>query len=205
MGAKQPPRRVALPIEPERPRAQRVLDFDIETRKIGFHDGGRFAPSGCEPVIIAASWSLDDPVLTWGLGTTWTKESAREMLEGFVELWNQADVVTGHYIRKFDLPIINGCLLEHRMAPLEEKLTIDTKNDILKSAGLSKSQENLSEMFNIGSKKFHMNDTLWRDVARLTRYGLDEAHKRVVDDVRQHQHLRLELAGWLSSPKLWRP
>jgi hypothetical protein len=190
----------------ENSRLELVLDFDIETRKIGFHDGGRFAPAGCEPVIIAASFSRDDPVEFRSLSTTWSEKDAVEMLEWFIDLWDQADAVTGHYIRKFDLPIINGALLEHGMKPLSAKRTIDTQADIPKIAGLSRSQENLGEMLRIGSKKFHMNDTLWRDVARLTRHGLDEAQKRVIDDVRQHQELRERLSGdWLKSPKVWRP
>jgi len=186
--------------------AQKILDFDIETRKIGFHDGGRFAPTGCEPVIIACSWSQDDPVDYRSLGTQWREKDARAMLEWFVELWDEATHATGHYIRKFDLLILNGCLLEWGYDPLKPKLTIDTQQDIPKVGGMSKSQENLSEMLNIGSKKFHMNDALWRQVARLTRYGLDEAQKRVVDDVRQHQELRERLSGsWLKQPRMWKP
>lgn len=140
------------------------------------------------------------------LNTTWREADAREMLEWFSELWNEADAITGHYIRKFDLPIINGCMFEWGYPPLAPKLTIDTQADIPRIAGMSKSQENLGEMLDIGSKKFHMNDTLWRDVARLTRYGLDEAQKRVVDDVRQHQELRERLSGdWLKAARMWRP
>ena len=185
---------------------KRILDFDIETRRIGFFEGSKFGPSGCEPVIIAASWGPEDPVETRSLRSVWTEFDARLMLEWFVDLWERADVVTGHYIRKFDLPILNGCLFEWGYPPLSPKLTSDTQADIPKIGGLSKSQENLSEMLRIGSKKFHMNDTLWRSVARLTRDGLHEATTRVVDDVRQHQELRERLSGhWLKRAKTWTP
>lgn len=181
----------------------RLLDFDIETRRIGFHDGGRFAPTGCEPVIVAAAWSTGR-IETRSLGQTWREDDARAILEWFVGLWEEAEAVTGHYIRKFDLPILNGCLREWGYPPLSPKPTIDTKDDMVKAAGMSKSQENLSEMLRIGSKKFHMNDQLWRQVARLTPYGLEEARKRVVADVRQHRKLRQELAKeWLHPRRVW--
>ena len=36
----------------------------------------------------------------------------------FVEAYNTADMVTGHYITGHDLPMINGALMECRMPPL---------------------------------------------------------------------------------------
>lgn len=182
----------------------RILDFDIETRRIGFHSGGKFNPDGCEPVVIAAAWE-DGDVLTWSLGTRWLERDARKMIAGFRALYEQADVVTGHYIRKFDLPILNGALMEWGMEPLPPKRTIDTKLDLLRVAGRSASQENLSSLKRLEESKFHMNDEWWRKVARLTPEGLALAHRRVVDDVKQHQALRIGLAGWLRPAKEWTP
>lgn len=184
----------------------RVLDFDIETRRIGFHNGGRFNPDGCEPVIICAAWH-GEPSEVWSLNTRWSEKDMVRMLCSFREMYDAADVVTGHYVRKFDLPILNGSLFEFGLPMLSEKLVVDTKTDLVNFAGMSASQENLSEMFRIGSKKFHMNDTWWRKVARLTPEGLDLARTRVVDDVIQHQQLREELAaaGALKRATLWKP
>jgi hypothetical protein len=184
----------------------RVLDFDLETRRLGFHDGGRFSPTGCEPVIIAASWERGVQADFYSLNPTWDERDAREMLEWFASLWDEADIVTGHYIRKFDIPIVNGCLFEWGYPPLKPKRTLDTHGDMPRLAGMSKSQENLGEMLRIGSKKFHMNDTLWREVSRLTPRGLEEARARVVADVAQHQELRERLSGdWLKSGRWWAP
>lgn len=182
----------------------RILDFDIETRRIGFHNGGRFNPDGCEPVIIAAAWE-GQPAETWSLRPTWSERDARKMLVEFRKLYDAADVVTGHYIRKFDLPILNGALLEWGMEPLGRKLTVDTKLDLLNVAGLSQSQENLSALKDLEESKFHMNDNWWRKVARLTPEGLLLAKTRVVQDVRQHQELRSSLQRWLKPPQVWSP
>jgi hypothetical protein len=157
-------------------------------------------------VIIAASWEQGVPAEYRSLNQTWTETRARHILEWFVGLWDEADVVTGHYIRKFDIPIINGCLFEFGYPPLQPKFTIDTHGDMPRIAGMSKSQENLGDMLRVGSKKFHMNDTLWRAVSRLTKDGLEEARVRVVSDVAQHQDLRVSLSrDWLKAGRWWRP
>lgn len=181
----------------------RLLDFDIETRKVGFHNGGRFGPDGCEPTAIAAGWSDQDQVRCWLLGV----HDPVEMLTEFRKMWDRADCVTGHYILKFDLPILNAAMLENGLPLLDEKLASDTKVDLRHIAGLSQSQENLSDMLRVvDEKKFHMNDNRWRESNRLTPAGIRLAKKRATDDVRQHRALRRELirAGALRAPRVWR-
>lgn len=182
----------------------RTLDFDIETRKVGFHNGGRFGPDGCEPTAIAAGWSDQDRVRCWLLGV----HDPVEILTEFRKMWDRADCATGHYCLKFDLPILNAAMLENGLPLLDEKLVSDTKVDLRHIAGLSQSQENLSDMLRVvDEKKFHMNDNRWRESNRLTPAGIRLAKKRATDDVRQHRALRRELirAGALKPPRMWRP
>lgn len=181
----------------------KVLDFDIETRRIGFHNAGRFAPDGCEPVTIGAAWD-GEPVQVWSLNPRWRERDARYLVTRFRSLYEEADMVTGHYIRKFDLPILNGACLEWGLPPLGPKLVLDTKTDLLDAAGLSKSQENLSALLKLEASKFHMNDSGWRSVARLLPEALELAKTRVLSDVLQHQALRVALADWIS-PSVWKP
>src|SRR6266496_1708003 len=150
----------------------RTLDFDIETRKVGFHQGGRFNPDGCEPIAIACSWAHAQPVGVKTLDTEWREEDLIDMLEWFKTWWDQATMVTGHYIRKFDLPILNGAMAEMGLPLLGEKMSHDTKIDAKRMAGLSLSQENLAYLTRIEESKFHMNDGRWRRATRLTPEGL---------------------------------
>lgn len=179
----------------------RILDFDIETRLVGFHFGGKFAPGGCEPIAIAASWVGEKPVHVRTLG----EGTAKEMLLWFRDLYDQADVVTGHYIRKFDLPILNGAFFENKLRTLGKKLVVDTKQDFVRRAGFSLSQENLAAMLQLERGKYHMNDNDWRAASR--GLNLREVKKRVTEDVKQHKLLRAELVerDALSPPKMWRP
>lgn len=186
--------------------AARILDFDIENRPLSYL-GQDFTTA--EVTAIAAGWMppkgwRHEPVLfCWQLG----REDPREILERFVAMYDTADIVTGHYIRKHDLPIINGALLEMNMPPLKPKLTVDTKLDLLPVSGISKSQESLGDILSTSESKYHMTQADWRAANRLTPEGIGLARTRVMADVRQHMQMYRKLAdlGYLRSPKLWTP
>jgi hypothetical protein len=191
-----------------------ILDFDIETRPLSYTGWGNTD----EITSIACSWVGSDVVYFLGLpaGMKTDGEYAVAtvmMLSTFVDMYDKADIVTGHYIRNFDLPKINGALLENGMPALSAKLTSDTKNDLVKFSGLSKSQENLGLLlskFNSGEylgRKEHVAQMDWRQVNRLTVEGIEENKRRVIGDVRQHKQLRQALldSKMLRAAKTWRP
>lgn len=186
----------------------RILDFDIENRPLSYL-GSDFTTA--EVTAIATGWL---PPKGWRVpeiincNTLQPDGSGmRFMLEWFRKLYDKADIVTGHYIRKHDLPIINGALLEQNMPPLKPKLTIDTKLDLLPVSGISKSQESLGDILSTSESKYHMTQADWRLANRLTPEGISLARARVMADVRQHMQMYRKLAdlGYLRSPKLWAP
>lgn len=129
------------------------------------------------------------------------------MLRTFRAEYDRADMVTGHYIRSFDLPLVNAMLVELGDAPLGRKLASDTKSDLPPMKGVSKSQENLSEMFGIPDPKVQMSVTKWRAANRLTKRGVEKGVERAVFDVLQNMALRQVLIdrGLLGPPKVWSP
>lgn len=175
---------------------QRVLDFDIENRPLTYL-GQDFTTA--EITAIAASFGSDEPVKVWLLG----RDDPRQMHDEFLAMYMDADVVTGHYIRMHDLPIINGARLEMGLRPLPQKLTCDTKMDLVSVSGVSKSQESLADMLGVPAHKVHMPQVAWRAANRLEHVEL--AEERVISDVRQHQLLRLRLLelGMLRAPRQW--
>lgn len=179
-------------------RQLRILDFDIENRPLSYL-GSDFTTA--EITAIAWSFGLDEPVRCVMLG----KHDPRYMLEAFRQAYDEADCVTGHYIRKHDLPHINGAMVEYGMPALSPKMTCDTKLDLIKFTGVSKSQESLGDIAGTEQPKFHMTQAMWREANRLR--SLDGVKERVTSDVRQHQELRLYLArnGYLKSWRLWSP
>jgi len=182
-------------------RAPRVLDFDIENRPLAYL-GDDYTTA--EITAVAWCWVGQPETLT---SRTLGDYKLRTILIEFVARYNVADIVTGHYIRGHDLPVINGALLELGLPPLGQKMTSDTKLDLVARKYVSASQENLGEMFGISAAKVHMSNTAWREANRLTKRGRAMTRERVEDDVKQHMALRAVLLerGLLGAPKVWRP
>jgi hypothetical protein len=181
-------------------RAPRVLDFDIENRPLSYL-GSDFTTA--EVTAMAWAWAdQPDDVTVYLLG----EHDLSDILLQFVDTYRQADLVTGHYIRGHDLPMVNGALMECRMPPLPDTWVQDTKLDLMRSKGLSLSQESLGAMFRLEQQKVTMNQSKWRAANRLTPEGLREVRQRVTGDVRQHLALRRELlaGGYLGPARLWK-
>lgn len=88
-------------------RTLRILDFDIENRPLSYL-GQDFTTA--EITAIAAGFTDSERISCWTLKLG---GDSTDMLTAFRRMYDRADMVTGHYIRRHDLPIINGALLEH--------------------------------------------------------------------------------------------
>ena len=66
-------------------------------------------------------------------GTAWQPEIA---LARFALLLGEADLVTGHYIRRHDLPMVNGALLEYGLFPLPPLLSFWGLEDLMLLPGV---------------------------------------------------------------------
>lgn len=181
-------------------RTLKILDFDIENRPLSYW----YDKPTAEITAIATCWSDDVGSMKVSL---LGRETGEQILEEFVERYNEADIVTGHFIRRHDLPIINGSLMEFGMPKLEPKMTCDTKLDMYKKGDIPASQEYLAALFNLPVQKIHMSQNDWREANRLTPPGLEKTVRRVSGDVLTHIMMRAKMLelGLLKSPKVWRP
>lgn len=181
-------------------RTFRWLSFDLENRPLSYA-GPDWTTA--EVTAIAAMWVDGKRVKCWALGQV----DAEEMLLGFKRLYDLADGVCGHFIRKHDLPILNGALLELGLPTLGPKLTCDTCLDLVRKKDMSASQESLGEMFGLSHPKEHMSQPAWRKANRLTPEGIKETRRRVIGDVRQNVALRSAMLarGLLKPPRVWTP
>lgn len=181
-----------------RSRPLRILDFDCECRPLHFY--GDYVSK--ELTAIAWAWTdRPDDVTCYLLG----EATVPSMLSAFVDAYNQSDMVTGHYIRGFDLPLLVGQLTEHGMAPLGDKLTHDTKLDAVRRHGMSNSQENWGAMLGLEHPKVQMDQRKWRAANRLTREGIEQVRTRVIGDVTQHIEMRATMLrlGYLGPARKW--
>lgn len=187
----------------------RTLDFDVEARPIAWY-GGDFVTK--QPTAIAWKWvgGRGAPyvaVIGESFDSRRVLDEEREMLEAFRAFYDEADVVTGHFIRGFDLPTLNGAMLRLGLPLLSEKHTLDTKLDFIKASGLSKSQENLGAAFELTHPKVPMNTALWAEANMLLPEGIATTKKRVVGDVKQHIEMlgEMQRRGLLGGGKSWSP
>lgn len=181
--------------------ALRILDFDTECRPLHYSEWRD------ESQITALAWGwigetrVNHAILEQDLS------NERENLDRFLRAYNQADIVTGHYIERHDLPLLNDHCMRFGWSLLKPKLAQDTKTLLPRVKGLGLSQENLATLYNLDKRKHHMNGRKWAVSNELSPEGQAEVQKRVVDDVRQHKALRQTLVerGYLKPPKVWRP
>lgn len=182
------------------PKPIRILHFDMECLP-GHWIGGDYVSK----VVTAVAWGWRDDDTIKVL--THYDTSLDDMADSLSSAIGAADIVTGHYIRPFDLPLLNGALLRQGMRPLDPVLTIDTKLDLLKAHGRSKSQKNLSSMVGVAAPKVDLSNWEWEQF-NLREPGFENRGiERVVGDVIQHKEMyaALDELGWLGSPRAWLP
>jgi hypothetical protein len=152
-------------------------------------------------------WLLE-PSETWKQHVKKREEGLKRLLEDY----NAADMVTGHYVRGFDLPLLNAACFRLGLPILPQKLTEDTKSDLVKMGGLSKAQQNLAAVLDAKKGLSHhlkeqMDTHLWEVANSLVAEGRKEARRRVIGDVNQHVGFRNDLieSGALCRPRVWYP
>lgn len=188
-------------------RKARILDFDCECRPLAWYGGDWVTkqPTAIAWKFIGERYGLRVRSIGGSYDTRQTVDEERAMVLAFLEAYDSADIVTGHFIRGFDLPLVSGAMMRLGLGSLPDKLAQDTKLDLAKGTGLSKSQENLGAMFELRHPKVPMNTTKWAEANMLMPEGIAATEKRVIGDVRQHIELRQRLLdyGLLRAPRVW--
>lgn len=184
------------------PTPRRLLDFDVETVAAGYADP-EWVPSRITAV--AWSWVGEDRVecrTILDYATTlpaylWMSFlGCRPMLEEFVRVFNQADAVTGHNIRRFDLGVMNAELMRLQLPVLDDKPVVDTIR-LVRSKGFKKGQDVIADVLGVREEKKAMNWAQWQRA--YAEPGWPEVRERVVGDVVQHKQVlgRLLELGYL--------
>lgn len=175
---------------------ERILDFDCETLAAGYADP-EWVPSRI--TAIAWSWLDEDEVRTRTI-LDYAKSlnaylsmsflGCAPMLKEFVDVFNQADAVTGHNIHRFDLGVMNAELMRLKLPVLEDKRVIDTIR-LKRSKGYKKGQDVLAEVLGVPAEKKAMNWAQWQKAYATP--GWPEVRERVSGDVIQHKQVLAEL------------
>lgn len=116
----------------------------------------------------------------------------------------EADVVTGHNLVRFDLPVLNAELMRSAGQPLDP---IDVEDTIRlpKTKGLKKGLDNLARILGVPGEKLPLNWTEWDEA--YEEDGWPEVIRRCESDVILHKQQRQAAidAGWGKPAREWRP
>lgn len=134
------------------------------------------------------------------------------MVKDFLRAYEQADMVTGHNLIRFDLPVLNADLMRHHHPVLGPKLVQDTIK-LAKAKGYKKGQETIAANLEIPSKKQSMDWQAWDDAYQWDdliagkRVSWKLVKSRARSDVIQHKQMRQELIdkGYMRVPTMWKP
>lgn len=132
------------------------------------------------------------------------KEARRRFLLPLLAALDEADVVTGHNVIRFDLPILNAeCLLLG--LPLLGSVLVQDTIRLPRSKGFKKGQDNMAHALGVKEEKLPLNWAQWEEA-----YGdaaLATLKERCASDVLMHIEMRERMReqGWLKAPRLWNP
>jgi hypothetical protein len=189
-----------------------ILDFDFESKPLWFWYE--------KPTAILTSLSYmsidglepQHDTLQTEIAPLATREEYQAWLLHVRDLFVGADMLTGHNIDRFDLPLLQAQLIRQGLPLLPSMLTQDTMR-LPRRRDASVSQESLityamlKPTCKIGMPiyKDHLSIPAWEDAA--LGWNDEVLIERPMSDVHGHAHLRQVLIekGYLGAPKTWTP
>lgn len=124
----------------------------------------------------------------------------RPLLDAIAE----ADVLTGHNIIRYDLPVLNAEIMRSAGKPLDPIMAEDTIR-LPKTKGLKKGLDNLSHILGVPASKLPLNWAEWDEA--YEEKGWPEVIRRCESDVVLHKQERQAAidAGWSKPARRWTP
>lgn len=182
----------------------RILDFDLETVAAGFADPD-WVPQ--KITCVAWSWIGEEEVKARVCGPSgiFGKPQKRTaMLLPFLADLEKADMVTGHNLVRFDLPVLQSECLRLGLPPLRSVMVQDTIR-LVKTKGFKKGQDNIGALLKTSEQKLQLNWQEWDNA--YDEYDWGTVKDRAVSDVRMHKEIRLEMLkrDWLRPARMWTP
>jgi hypothetical protein len=181
------------------PRELNILDIDTECLP-GHWIGGDFVSKIFTAV--AFQWIGKGGVPAVYTHYEYTSGELAVILAKQVE---EADYTTGHYIRGFDLPLLNGNLQLNGSPLFRQVMSHDTKLDLIKSHGRSLSQKNLAALIGVAAPKIEVTLAEWEGFNTKDPRYKAKGIERVQGDVIQNIEMRAKLIelDWIGPPEMW--
>jgi len=182
----------------------KILHLDCEALSAGYPTG-TYNKVPQKMTAIAWSWGGDDniEVISCGKKGIFDEEIRAKMIKKFLPILEEANILSGHYLRGFDMPLfVEEC---HRLnLPMPSaKLVLDTMD--LPKGVMKKGLDNLAIIYELPAEKMEMNWAQW-----YKAYGnptWDEIEQRVASDVLLQKYVLFEQQKRKiqKPPKKWSP
>ena len=141
----------------------RIATFDIEATKLDASYGR---------MLSYAFKFLDEDEVRSDYITHFSEE--KELLEGLVENWDEADIVVTWYGRKYDIPFVNARLMINGMLPLSSKKHIDLYQRSKTLRTLGNRLDNVAKDFDFHYQKYDVPASAWLRATEGDQESIDE-------------------------------
>ena len=187
----------------------KILCFDIETLPLESYTWGLFdqnvglnqIKTDWAALSIAAKWLGEDEVWYEDTRHKATIRDDKDMIAKLCALLDQADIVVGQNVKKFDMRKIRARAMMHGLPPFKEPLVQDTML-MARSIGsfTSNKLEYLSKNLTDAPKSAHAKFPgfeLWLGVMQGNQEAWDEMREYNIQDVIATEKLYLALRPWV--------
>lgn len=161
-------------------RSQRGLAVDVEN-KPGTYGPGDFTHA--KVTAICAQWLDADEGMAWCLDRS-DPDAMVRAAEEVRGMWERADFVLGHNIRRHDIPLLDGLYVSLGLPLLPRRRVVDLYRDQPRIKGLSRSLENLASRWGCPIPKLHLSEHDWEQAYDGIPEAVSLMRRRVVTDVK---------------------
>ena len=180
-----------------------VLVMDFEARPTAWISGDFVGKS-----ITAVGWVWRHEGVANSVVLTHRMKSAAAIVDAASEQLLKYDdvLVVGHYLRGYDLPVLNADRERLGHGSLPKLLTHDTKLDRKQGIGLSESLDNLVIRYELEHEKMPMHEPWWEEhnlwqTPRSVAWVKERVERDVLANLDLYEHIR----DRMRPPKVWDP
>ena len=198
------------PVEKNKPR---ILFLDIETapsvavtfdRWNARFTSNHIIKEGGWLITAAWSWEDDDKIYGVAVSSDDTKTGNDVyVVENLIEAIEEADVIVGHYIKKFDIPTIRARAAINGFTDIKTTQIVDTC-EIAKSMKFNTNKlDDLAFYLGLGVQKLHTNITLWVECVEGNEQAIQKMLEYNKQDIRLQKAVYYKLRNFnKKSPNL---
>lgn len=143
-----------------------------------------------EPVVCVICWAVNDGKVqsaTFDMNLyapdKYDDKSDYKLIERFIKVANSADILIGHNAKFFDVGVLRGRIMKHRLPDIAPILIDDTYLQTKTHKTMSHKLDYLLHYFGIGSKIKHRGLDMWKDVGMKNKKALQEMKGYCIGDV----------------------